>query len=134
MKLLTGMILLVFLAACGRGYPEREPPANFLENAQNQLQGKNLFVHNCVYCHGTVAEGRTPRASSYVPRPADLQHPKYRTLDPAYLFWRIQNGKNVEPYRSRGSVMPAYGPHFSDEQIWQLVAFIRSRPVAPAGR
>lgn len=134
MKLLTGIIFLMFLAACARqDYPEREPPPGFLDNEQNQMQGRTLFVRNCVYCHGTVAEGRNPRASSYVTRPADLQHPKYRTLDPAYLFWRIQNGKNVEPYRSRGSVMPAYGTHFSEEQIWQLVAFIRSRPVE-AGR
>ncbi|MHB1397979.1 MAG: hypothetical protein ACYDAI_08910 [Trichloromonadaceae bacterium] len=28
-------------------------------------------------------------------------------LDPAYLYWRIETGKNAEPFRSRGSVMPA---------------------------
>ena len=33
----------------------------------------------------------------------------------------------VEPYLSMGSVMPAWGAHFSDEQVWQMIAYLQTR-------
>ena len=39
-------------------------------------------------------------------------------LPDGQLFWIIRNG-------SPGTAMPGYGP-LSDEQIWQLVLFVRS--------
>ncbi len=122
--------LVIFLAACGErtpAYPPRHHPAALLGSAAVQAAGGAIFHRNCTSCHGTPEEGRSPRADFFQPPAPDFRDPRYRTLDPAYLYWRIETGKNAEPYLSRGSVMPAWGPHFSEEQIWQLVAYLRSR-------
>jgi mono/diheme cytochrome c family protein len=121
--------LLLLLTACGESasYPERTPPEDFLQMQTNVEAGRELFREHCVLCHGTLEEGRSLRAE-FNPPASTFEAIRYRSVDPAYLFWRITKGKTVEPYLSLGSVMPAWGPHFTSEQIWQLVAYIRIRP------
>lgn len=125
--LVSGMLL----AGCGAetpNYPQRQPPPGFLAKAENRAAGKSLFLRKCASCHGTPHEGAADRADFFRPPAPDFTAPRYAGADPAYLYYRIESGKNAEPYRSRGSVMPAWGPHLSDEQIWQLVAYLRQRP------
>jgi len=123
--------LVILLAACSEqapSYPQRKPPSDFLANAANQAAGALLFREHCSICHGDTSEGRSLRADFFQPQARDFRDPSSRNLDPAYLYWRIETGKTVEPYLSRGSVMPAWGRHLSEEQIWQLVAYLRMRP------
>jgi mono/diheme cytochrome c family protein len=129
-RLLWIPLFIALLTACREqisSYPQRQPPPGFLENPANRAAGALLFREHCTICHGTTGEGRSLRADFFQPPASDFRQPKYRTLDPAYLYWRIETGKMAEPYLSRGSVMPAWGPHFSDEQIWQLVAYLHIR-------
>jgi len=129
-KLALLACLLTLLAACGEkfpSYPQRQPPPGFLANVAYRAAGGQLFREHCTSCHGSTGEGRSPRADFFQPPAPDFRDPKYRLLDSAYLYWRIETGKTVEPYLSRGSVMPAWGHYFSEEQIWQLVAFLRDR-------
>lgn len=127
--LILGALLLMLGACHGDSppYPKLEPPAGFLRQPANILAGRRLFDAHCAECHGTLEEGRLAKAATFVPPPPDFTRSHYHRLDPAYLFWRIRLGKTVEPYLSRGSVMPAWGPYFSDRQIWQLVAYLRQR-------
>ena len=128
---LTGLLLwaCLGLAACQDApqAPEREVPWALLQQPAEQQAGRRLFARHCRECHGTSAEGRSPRAARFVPPAPDFLSAVYRQADPAYLFWRIARGKQVEPYRSRGSVMPAWDPHLSERQIWQLVAYLQQR-------
>ena len=124
------LVLLLLFAACGQSrprYPERQPPQGFLQQPANIAAGAAAFASHCASCHGKPAEGRSPRADFFRPPAPDFTDPAYRQKDPAYLFWRISRGKTVEPYLSRGSVMPAWGPYLSETEIWQLVAYVRSR-------
>ena len=117
------------LAACGSqpvSYPARTAPAGVLTDPMQIAAGKVLFRDKCASCHGHADEGRSPRADFFQPPAPDFTAPAYRTLDPAYLFWRIEAGKTVEPYLSQGSVMPAWRG-LTDEQIWQLVAYLKVR-------
>ncbi len=124
------LLLLVVVTCCSERYSAPAPPEGLLADPAHQVAGRTLFQKHCASCHGGLEEGRLPTASTYSPPPATLTHPRYRTLDPAYLYWRISEGNRVEPYRSRGSVMPAWGPHLAEEEIWQLVAYLRIRPAA----
>ena len=108
-------------------YPHRQmPPGLMTDNGQIRL-GQRLFMSKCAACHGKPSEGRSDRAVFFQPPAPDFSDIHYRNIDPAYLYWRIEVGKQVEPYRSQGSVMPAWGAHLSEQQTWQLVAYLQSR-------
>lgn len=122
-------LLLVVLAACGEqkpGYPPRTPPAGLLADSAQIAAGQALFREKCASCHGRADEGRSPRADFFQPPAPDFTAPAYRAAEPAYLYWRIEVGKTVEPYLSQGSVMPSWRG-LSDAEIWQLVAYLKAR-------
>lgn len=121
--------LFLVLTACARSdqpdYPRRTPPTG--GEAPSIATGGELFKRLCAGCHGTTSEGRSPRADFFIPPAPDFREASYRTLDPAYLYWRIEQGKMVEPFLARGSVMPAWGQTLTPGEIWALVAYLQSR-------
>lgn len=122
-------MLMLLLAACSQqgNYPQRTPPQGLLDSAEAIAAGRRIFTANCARCHGHPDEGRSPRANFFSPPAPDFFAAHYRQVDPAYLYWRVETGKTVEPYLDQGSVMPAWGPYLTARQIWQLVAYLRQR-------
>ena len=107
--------------------PEISVPLQLLSDLRQQQTGATLFHRHCRECHGSLSEGRNPRATRFnLPAP-DFFNPEYASVDPAYLFWRIKEGQRIEPFRSRGSVMPAWGAYLTDKDIWSLVAYLLKR-------
>ena len=133
LRRVTVVLLLVVTAgliACRHEapeYPKRQPPEGLLHNADQLDAGHQLFRQKCASCHGKPSEGRSERALFFEPPAPDFTEVHFRQTDPAYLYWRIEVGKTVEPYLSQGSVMPAWEEHFTEEQIWQLVAYLKLR-------
>ncbi len=129
-RLIRVLLVLSLLVACREqrpAYPHRPVPSGLLADETAIRAGAAMFAGRCASCHGHPHEGRSPRAVFFEPPAPTFGEPRYRDIDPAYLFWRIERGKTVEPYLSRGSVMPGWRPYLSDEQIWQLVAYLRRR-------
>jgi len=129
MRLTIWLLTLLILAGCDNQvaeYPHQSPPAGYQSN-ESVKAGKALFMRLCASCHGDTGEGRSPRADFFSPPAPDFKSPSYAKVDPAYLHWRIAKGKTVEPYLSRGSVMPTWEAHFSQQQLWSLVAYLQSR-------
>ena len=129
---LFGLLLLLWsgLAGCDgkvQDYPSRKVPDGIIDDVSTLESGRQLFMQKCVSCHGKLEEGRSARAWTFEPPAPDFTETSYRQVDPAYLFWRIEVGKSVEPYLSRGSVMPGWREYLSDRQIWQLVAYLIKR-------
>ena len=80
------------------------------ENAFAVNQGKRLYRwYNCNGCHGNGGGGIGPALM-------DGQW-KYGS-DPAAIFATITQG------RPQG--MPSFGGHIPDDQVWQIVAYVRS--------
>ena len=75
-----------------------------------------LFKAKCVACHGADASGNTPMGKNLKIR--DLRSAEVQAQSDAQLFNIISNGKGK---------MPVYGKSLSQEQIHQLVAFIREQ-------
>ena len=122
--------LAITLAACGErplSYPARQAPVGMLTDATAIAAGRRLFLEKCAACHGKPDEGRSPRAAFFQPPAPDFSENRYRASDPAYLYWRTEVGKNVEPFAGQGSVMPAWGPTLNETEIWQLVSYIMVR-------
>lgn len=86
--------------------------------AQAVAEGAKIFDVNCKTCHGTQGHGDGPASAALNPAPkniAELQE----TVGDDYLFWRISSGKD-------GTAMIGWKGILSDEQIWQVISFIRS--------
>lgn len=83
--------------------------------------GGALFDARCAGCHGDSGRGDGPRGAELTPAPADLT--RNGGLSDGYLFWRISEGGDVAPFASR---MPAFVDFLADDEIWQLVSWLRA--------
>ena len=81
-------------------------------------EGTKIFKTNCEICHGPQGHGDGPAGQSLNPRPKDLSELQKIASDD-YLFWRISTGKP-------GTSMVAWKGILSEEQIWQVISFIRT--------
>jgi mono/diheme cytochrome c family protein len=135
--LLIAIWLVAFLAACA-GSPQPTvvsdqakptvPPdyagkSNPLAGDAAAIEaGKQLYAANCAACHGASGMGDGPAAQSLNPKPQPLAK-EMSALQDDYILWRIAEGGAMSPFHS---AMPAWKMIFSQEQIWQVMAFLRT--------
>ena len=86
--------------------------------AEAATPGAEIYRTNCATCHGPQGHGDGPAGQGLEPKPGNLGEVQARAGDD-YLFWRIHDGKP-------GTSMVAWRGILSDEQIWQVVAFMRT--------
>ena len=82
-----------------------------------------LFTELCSVCHGVGGKGDGPSAQGLEPKPADFTNCKAMTKDSDDVLFKIIKGGGQSAGRS--TVMPAWGDSLSDQQIRELVKFIR---------
>ena len=152
-SVLLGLTLGISLWGCGSapssgGYPSSSsaaaaapaaadcPPPKFAGRAPdefynrknpitgNSAQGEKLYFdeipgrYSCSTCHGRSGNGRGPMSAQFTPPPRNLACIRSANIPDGQVFWTIKNG-------SPGTDMPAH-KNFSDDQIWQIVAYIRT--------
>lgn len=90
--------------------------------ADNVKKGQSNFGAYCVVCHGLDGQNTgVPFAGKMSPPVPPLNSPAVQSYSDGQLHWIIRNG--VSP-----SGMPASKDLFRDEEIWQLVLYIRHLP------
>lgn len=122
------MLAALLLAACGGGGAETvvsldSVPADFAGKtnpfgADAATAGAEVFKTNCAACHGDTGLGDGPAGAALDPAPKNLAELQAQAGDD-YLFWRITTGKE-------GTSMVPWKGILTEEQIWQLVAFLRT--------
>jgi mono/diheme cytochrome c family protein len=95
--------LLAVLALTAPLHAQSAPPAA----DEGKLDVEQLFATTCGWCHSDGG-----RAAGKGPQLMDDQH------DDDFLHNRIKNGKE--------GAMPAFGASFNDEQIGEIVKYIRT--------
>jgi mono/diheme cytochrome c family protein len=84
--------------------------------------GKDLYAINCAPCHGEKGMGDGPTAASLDPKPKPLAS-EMAALSDDYMLWRISEGGAFPPFNS---AMPAWKASMSEDQIWQVISFLRT--------
>jgi len=118
------------LAACGGPPPGEDPRADPRDPARLAL-GVKVYAQHCAACHGAKLEGqpdwtkRLPSGRLPAPPHNDTGHTWHHT--DGVLFAITKSGL-VPPYAPKGyeSDMPAFGGKLSDNEIWAVLAFIKS--------
>ena len=82
-----------------------------------------LFQELCTVCHGVGGKGDGPSAQGLEPKPADFTNCKTMAKDSDEVLLKIIKGGGQSVGRS--TVMPAWGDALSEQQIRELVKFIR---------
>lgn len=92
------------------------PPAG----AQQIESGFRIYREDCVMCHTPVGRKATPMAIGFNPQAPGFGEDA-DDMTPAGLFWVTKNG-------IRFTGMPAWGPSRSDQELWDVVAFLMTLP------
>ncbi|MCC6792822.1 MAG: cytochrome c, partial [Thermomicrobiales bacterium] len=81
-------------------------------------RGSDLYQSTCVQCHGAAGRGDGPLAATFSPPAADFTTPHAKLHYDGEFFNWIKFGKPP-------TAMPAFGDQFTDEQIWDLINYLR---------
>ena len=90
-------------------------------------EGDKIFGTDCSECHGNSGRKPTDAGRWMYPRAADLGSADVQRYSDKELFWIVKNGIRL-------SGMPAFGKVESDENIWDLVRFVRTLPANPSSK
>jgi mono/diheme cytochrome c family protein len=83
-------------------------------------QGKAVFKEKCQKCHGEKGVGDGPDADPEFAEDMDLTNPKRADRNPdGVVFYKVSNGR-------RKPKMPVFKDELSEEQIWQVVAYVQT--------
>jgi len=89
-------------------------------------RGRVIYEAQCAVCHGPRGGGDGAAATSLALKPASFRDAAMvAEMTDTYWFWRVSQGA-VEPYRSKGSVMPAYKDTLSADDRWAVIAYQHS--------
>ena len=121
------MIGLVVLNVRGNARTNAADPTN----AEQVALGRQVYAANCASCHGANLEGQ-PNWQQELPtggRPApphDATGHTWHHGDES-LFTTVESGGQATSPSDYKSNMPAFGATLSDQEIWAVLAFIKSR-------
>ena len=101
----------------------RDIQAPALGGAEQLENGFRLYREMCVMCHTPVGRTPTPMAIGLNPQAPGFAE---NDMSAAELFWATKHG-------IRFTGMSAWGPSRSDQEVWDMVAFIQALPKMSAG-
>lgn len=122
LALLAG-IAIAFTAPLLAASVDATPTNPFPPTSESIALGEQIYTNACASCHGPQGGGDGPAGAGLVPPPADLTfhvplHPDYE------LFNTIMEGKP-------GTAMPAFSDQLAEDEIWQLINYLRTLEEAP---
>lgn len=83
--------------------------------------GAGIFRQNCAVCHGTNGLGNGPNALAMNKKPANFSRPFFKSYSDKTWYYKIAEGVP-------GTRMPRWKLILEPEQMWYLVAFLKTLP------
>jgi mono/diheme cytochrome c family protein len=100
---------------------EIPPPLPDHQTSMSIAAGKNLYDMDCASCHGSDEKGPTPVGRGMLPRTLTLDSGALQTYSDREMFSIIREGV-------RFTGMPGFLGTETNEQIWNVVDYLRSLP------
>jgi len=125
LKLLSISLGIIFLSTSLIAQPKPwVVPANF-KSMKNPIArsdastsaGQTLYAKTCAACHGKTGLGDGPKAKSLKTMPTDFSKGESQNQTDGEHFYKTKTG--------RGD-MPKYEGKLSDDDIWNIVNFVRT--------
>jgi mono/diheme cytochrome c family protein len=122
-RLVVLVLPVVTLVGCGQGFGDPR-------DAAQVTRGQALYSAHCASCHGAKLEGqpdwkkRLPNGRLPAP-PHDADGHTWHHPD-SVLFDITKRGASAVVGRGHESDMPPFAGVMSDEDIWSILAFIKS--------
>ncbi len=95
------------------------------QNSRGLSEGQSSYL-TCAQCHGPTGKGDGVYGHGTYPNATDLTGGDTKEKSDAELFWITKNGLSF-------AGMPAFGGQFNDQEIWQLVSYMRALQNGQAG-
>lgn len=122
---------LLVLAACDAPPAPGDDPRADPRNIQTVKLGARVYAQHCAACHGAKLEGqpdwrkRLPNGRLPAPPHDESGHTWHH---PDRMLFEITRSGLVPPYAPKDyeSDMPAFRGKLSDEDIWAVLAYIKS--------
>ena len=130
-----GAWVLLALAACDATPPGDDARAD-PRDAQKVALGAKVYAQNCAACHGAKLEGqadwRKPLPNGRMPAPPHDES-GHTWHHPDHVLFGITRSGLAAPYAPAGyqSDMPAFAGKLSDDEIWAVLAYIKSHWKSP---
>ena len=123
-NMLKKLVVAAIFLAFGIGTYVTLPNKAGAAPAGNAAAGREVHVANCAKCHGPGGKGDGPAGKLLKTKPADwTDKAKMGKLSDSDLFNVIKGGGKAV---GKSVLMPAWAGKLSDDQIRDVIAFIRS--------
>ena len=110
-------------AAIQREAPKGDNPVQ--PTGANLAAGLKTYVVNCAVCHGVADGNATNVAAGLYQRPPQFGAHGVEDDPPGVTYWKVYHG-------IRFTGMPSYAASLTDNQIWQVTAFLSNMDQLPA--
>jgi mono/diheme cytochrome c family protein len=94
----------------------RELTNPFQPASENLARGKQVFLNNCIVCHGPNGNGDGPIIPKY-PNPPSFRTDQSRALPDGQMFHIITMGRNN---------MPSHAAQVASDDRWKVILYIRT--------
>lgn len=93
-------------------------------NEDRVVEGGRLYMNGCAGCHGELGKPYAEDHSAYPPVP-QLPHAGTQYTKPQ-TYWIVTHG-------IRMTAMSAYGPFYSEKELWSIATFLQQIRNLPPG-
>jgi mono/diheme cytochrome c family protein len=137
--LLASALIVIVAAGCEKARAPGSELRAIPDDAERIARGAGIYAQHCASCHGAKLEGqpdwrrRLPNGRLPAPPHDESGHTWHH---PDEVLFAITRNGLVPPYAPPAyeSDMPAYAGRLGDDEIWAVLAFIKSRWTSPEVR
>ncbi|MFQ5715700.1 MAG: c-type cytochrome [Nitrospinales bacterium] len=125
MKILSATFVFLCLFWINQDIAVPNEVAELNAGASSVLEkGQSLFLRYCSHCHGLQGKGDGYNAEFLEKEPAELSDPKFMAKKQDDQIFRVIQSGGIGVRKSH--LMPVFGYTLTEEDIWSLVAYVRS--------